>query len=95
MSDGARQQRPGSGILFKNREKVDGGQEAWPDYKGSITTPDGTEFWLSAWIKDGKRGKFMSLSMKPKDRLSESAPSKSKIDDEDVPRRGEDGRLPF
>ena len=34
---------------------------------GSITI-DGVERWISAWIKDGKNGKFMSLSLgKPKE----------------------------
>lgn len=54
-----------SGVLFKNDKE--GGNPSWPDYKGSITV-DGKDYWLSAWIKDGKEGKkFMSLSVKPKD----------------------------
>jgi len=51
------------GALFKNdrREK-----DTQPEYTGKINV-DGTEYWLSAWVKDGKKGKFFSLSVKKKD----------------------------
>jgi hypothetical protein len=51
------------GVLFKNDRKE---QDNHPDYKGSINI-DGQEFWLSAWIKESQKGKFMSLSVKPKE----------------------------
>ena len=54
-----------SGILFRNEDK-DPGNEKDRDYQGSATI-NGTEFWLSAWIKTGKKGKFMSLAFKPKE----------------------------
>ena len=50
------------GVLFKNDRKE---SERHPEYKGSINV-DGQEFWLSAWVKDGKSGEFMSLSITPK-----------------------------
>lgn len=50
------------GVLFKNDRKD---TEKHPDYKGSINI-NGEEFWLSSWIKEGKTGKFMSLSVTPK-----------------------------
>jgi hypothetical protein len=52
-----------SGLLFRNHDKE---TDKHPDYKGNLTI-GGAEYWLSAWIKDGKRGKFMSLSVKPKE----------------------------
>ena len=51
------------GVLFKNDRKE---TEKHPDYTGSINVA-GHDYWLSAWIKKGKRGKFMSLSIKIKD----------------------------
>lgn len=57
------------GVLFKNQRKE---SDKHPDYTGNINV-DGTEFWLSAWIKDGAKGKFMSLSIKPKDEQPQAA----------------------
>lgn len=51
------------GALFKNDQKK---QDNHPDYSGSINV-DGRDYYLSAWVKDGKNGKFFSMSVKPKD----------------------------
>ncbi len=59
------QQYDNSGILFRNEDK-DPDNERDRDYSGSITVA-GVEYWLSAWIKQGKRSKFLSLSVKPKE----------------------------
>jgi hypothetical protein len=51
------------GVLFKNDRKE---SERHPDYKGQVNV-GGQEFWLSAWIKEGRNGKYMSLSVQPKE----------------------------
>jgi hypothetical protein len=51
------------GAIFKNARKD---RDTHPDYTGTLNA-NGTEYWVSAWIKEGRNGKFMSLSVKPKD----------------------------
>ena len=53
------------GVLFKNDRKD---SDKHPDYRGSINV-NGVEYWLSAWIREGQKGKFMSLSVQPKDEV--------------------------
>lgn len=81
------QQRDNSGVLFKNDK---GDNPSRPDYRGDLMV-DGQPYELAAWIKDGARGKFMSLSVKPKDeqrqapRPQRSAPPRRAADDFDEP----------
>jgi hypothetical protein len=56
------QNKPGYGMLFKNTRKKKG--DNLPDYNGSATTPDGAMFELAGWIKQGKKGPYLSLAVK-------------------------------
>jgi hypothetical protein len=47
-----------SGLLFKNDKKE---KPNHPDYTGQCLV-DGRLWRMSAWLKDGKNGKFMSFS---------------------------------
>ena len=47
---------------------------------------DGNEYWLSAWIKEGKSGKFMGLALSPKDGQPPATKSMpSDLKDDDIP----------
>ena len=58
------------GVLFKNDRKEN---DKHPDYKGQCEI-DGEEYWLSAWIKTGAKGKFMSLSFTAKEQPKNPPP---------------------
>ena len=82
------EKRDNSGVLFKNDKKEN---DRAPDYKGNVMV-DGTEYWLSAWIKEGKTGKFMGLALSPRDAQPPTSKTpyghgktRQEREDEDVP----------
>lgn len=60
-----------SGALFPNDRKT---KASHPDYKGSMTDASGQEFWISAWVKQGKKGEFLSLAFEKKEDVSVAGP---------------------
>ena len=59
----AYEMKEGTGTLFKNDRKE---KDSHPNAKGTALI-DGVEFWVSAWTKDGAKGKFQSLSFQRKE----------------------------
>lgn len=75
-----------TGMLARNDRKT---QPNHPDYSGQCEI-DGKQFWISAWIKEGKPGgklagkKFFSLALKPKD--SQQASNATPADADEMER---------
>lgn len=81
--------RDNSGNLFRNDK---GDNPARPDYRGDIKI-DGVVYSLSAWIKEGANGKFMSLSAQPKEAQAPKAkPAPKRV--QDIPDDDLDSDLP-
>ena len=77
-----------SGALFKN--DMEGKSENFPPYGGSLNV-DGVDYWIAAWVKEGQKGKFFSLAIKPEDAQAspkpqqQAAPSGDNFDDTEIP----------
>lgn len=72
--------KDGQGSLFKNDKKKDNPKA--PDYRGEVNIC-GNLLSISAWIKEGRKGKFMSLSFQPKrDRQQQPAAAGYSADSE-------------
>jgi len=79
-----------SGTLFKNDKRE---KDTHPNATGTAII-GGVEYWVSAWTKDGAKGKFQSLAFKPKEERREE------IKREPSQRNSygdvtEDGEIPF
>jgi hypothetical protein len=59
----AYEQKENSGSLFKNDKRE---KDTHPHATGTAKI-NGVEYWVSAWTKEGKKGKWQSLSFKPKE----------------------------
>jgi hypothetical protein len=69
----AYEHKPGTFSLFKNDRKE---SDRHPDYKGDGMDNDGNAIWVSAWLKDGAKGKFMSCQIKRKDEVAQQGAAK-------------------
>ena len=70
-----------SGSLFKNEKRE---KDTHPNMTGSAKI-DGVDYWVSAWTKEGKKGKWISLAFKKKEGTVVARPAKKAQEDLDVP----------
>ena len=73
--------KEGQGTFFRNDKKPEGSKQ--PDYRGELML-NGALHEVAGWIKEGNRGKWMSLSVKAKD----GKPARQES-------RDEEGQVPF
>jgi hypothetical protein len=79
----AYEHKPGTFSLFKNDK---GDNEKRPDYTGEGVDIDGKPIKVSAWLKEGQRGKFMSCKIQHKTKGEPPTnPAPRKFDDQDIP----------
>jgi hypothetical protein len=52
-----------TGSLFRNERRE---KDTHPTHQGQAKI-DGLEYWVSAWVKEGAKGKFFSMAFKLKD----------------------------
>lgn len=78
--------KPGTFSLFKNDK---GDNDKRPDYRGEGKDLAGGAIEVSAWLKEGGKGKFMSCTFKPKGQQQAAAPKPAARepaqDDDDAP----------
>ncbi len=73
-----------TGALFPNERKE---KDTHADRQGTAMI-DGKEYYVNGWLKDGKNGRWLSLSFKPKERQERRQESKSRRRDDlpdDIP----------
>jgi hypothetical protein len=58
------------GVLFPNDRKE---KDTQPDLKGNCEI-GGVEYWLSAWRKEGAKGRFLSLAFTKKEARQQRPP---------------------
>ena len=68
-----------SGVLFTNDQK---GNDKAPAYKGKVNV-NGKEMEIAAWVKEGKNGKYLSLSFK--EPFIKGATTSNKQTNDDMP----------
>lgn len=84
-----KQQRDNSGSLKKNDRRRPDKDD--PTLKGSAVI-DGREYWVSAWVKDGQWGKWISLAFDPKVEARRETYSRQREEDRREPL---DDEIPF
>ena len=80
----AYEMRENTGSLFKNEKRT---SDTHANATGTALI-GGVEYWVNAWTKEGKGGKWQSLSFKPKEKQVARNPERQPGEDDlesDIP----------
>lgn len=76
-----------SGLMYRSDNRK---SDKHPEFTGSINV-DGVEYWLSAWVNEGKPGgklegkKYFSIKLNPKEKKAEPMKYDQPYDGDDIP----------
>ena len=73
---------PNSGILSRVTDRK---SDKNPEFSGSAEI-DGVEYWMSAYVNEGEKGKYFKISFKPKEQQHATSfgnPKRSQQQEED------------
>lgn len=71
--------KEGQGSLFKNERRE---KDTHPNLQGTILVA-GVEYWIKGWTNEGAKGRWISLSVKPKEAAKPAAKAQKPADDDD------------
>ena len=74
----AYEKKDNTGALFINDRKE---ADKHPDRTGTALI-DGVEYYMSGWVKDGQKGKWLSMAFKRKDQVTRDDARQSPVDTE-------------
>jgi len=75
---------PNSGILSRVTDRK---SDKHPEFSGSAEI-DGVEYWMSAYVNEGEKGKYFKISFKPKEQQGQAdghAQRRPPKEDNDIP----------
>ncbi len=79
----AYEQKPGTGIIWKNDKYVPGGNQ--PYAKGTIKDLDGNDLDVALWIPKSDKIKGFNITMKPPYKKEEPEEDETMSNNEDLP----------
>jgi len=90
------EQKPNTGAIFQNKKKE---KDSHPDMKGDFNI-EGQKFVIAGWWKEGKNGKFLSVSVQEwkAPELSKQVEKPRKPERKPIPVNAnweEDSEIPF
>lgn len=79
---------PNSGILSRVKDRK---SDKHPEFSGSAEI-DGVDYWMSAYVNEGEKGKYFKITFKPKEQQGNSGGTSQR---QQKPQQHDDDETPF